>query len=216
MMRVSDGNDPLLRRPMSIASQFGGSARVIFKPVGRGTRILSHLKPHDELDIIGPFGNFMSAPDEISQTILIGGGVGVPPLLFYAERNRDTGIIAVIGGATIDDILLADELTKTGATVIVATEDGSMGSLGMVTDVLTELKPFRKSVCHLIACGPPGMLKAIDKLAVESGIGGELSLEEKMGCGFGVCLGCMVKTKGGSKRVCAEGPIFKTGELKWR
>ena len=246
MVRVRDGHDPLLRRPMSIASQFGGSARVVFKPVGRGTEILSHLQQNDELDIIGPFGNFMSAPKPNTETLLVGGGVGVPPLLFYAERNRDSKIIAVIGGATIDDILLAEDFSIAGAIVVVATEDGSMGSRGMVTDVLTELKSFKESsgatpatgtsgaggaaptkgaapakgaadaTCRFIACGPLGMLKALDKLAAKSGIEGELSLEEKMGCGFGVCLGCMVETKDGRKRVCAEGPIFKTGELKWR
>jgi len=158
----------------------------------------------------------MSAPDEKMETLLVGGGVGVPPLLFYAERNRESNIIAIIGGAAINDILSVDDFVRTGATVVVATEDGSMGSRGMVTDVLKELKPFRESACRLIACGPTGMLKAVDELAVKSGIEGELSLEEKMGCGFGVCLGCMVETTGGSKRVCVEGPIFKAGELKWR
>ena len=216
MVRVRDAHDPFLRRPMSIASQFGGSATIVFKPVGRGTEILSHLTQKDEMDIIGPFGNFMSSPTVNKETILVGGGVGVPPLLFYAERNRDSKIIAVIGGATIDDILLAEEFSMAGAVVIVTTEDGSMGRRGMVTDVLTEVKSFRESLCRFIACGPVGMLKALDKLAAKTGIEGELSLEEKMGCGFGVCLGCMVETKGGRKRVCAEGPIFKTGELKWR
>jgi dihydroorotate dehydrogenase electron transfer subunit len=216
MLRVSEQMDPLLRRPMSIASQNGDMASIIFKPVGSGTRMLSHLKLDDELDVIGPFGNSFRQPDSDGEVVLVGGGVGIPPLLFFAERNRGTNITVIIGGATINDILSAEEFADSGAKVIITTEDGSMGSRGVVTGALKKLKTVKEGSARLIACGPPGMLKAVDRLAVKFGIEGQLSLEETMGCGFGVCLGCMVETGNGRKRVCEEGPVFKTGTIKWR
>ena len=216
MVRVSNRLDPLLRRPMSIASQQSGIATVIFKPVGRGTEILSNKKLGDELDIIGPFGNSFSLHTDVSKDIVLaGGGTGIPPLLFYAERNRNKSTVALIGGATINDILAADDFAMMGVTVVITTEDGSMGTRGVVTDPLKQLKAVKDGSAQLMACGPAAMLKEVDKLAVNAGLDAELSLEETMGCGFGVCLGCMVETKKGTKRVCMEGPVFKTGSMKW-
>lgn len=215
MIRVSDGYDPLLRRPMSIADQADGTATIICKVVGRGTATLSQKKVGQCLDVSGFLGNAFDPQDDGKTIVLIGGGIGIAPLLFFANRNRNRKMITAIGGASSDDILYAETFAENDLPVIITTQDGSRGKKGVVTDALPELGAVKEGDAYLLACGPTGMLKAVDSFCSETGIKGEISVEEKMGCGFGVCLGCMVETDDGKKRVCVEGPVFKTGTLKW-
>jgi len=215
MIRVSDGFDPLLRRPMSIADQANGTAVVIYKVVGRGTAILSQKKAGQWMDVSYPLGNAFNPPDDGKTIVLIGGGIGIAPLLFFANRNGSRKIIAMIGGASSNDILYAEKFAKACSEIIITTQDGSLGEKGVITDALPELSAVKKNSAYLLACGPPGMLQAVDSFCSETGIEGEISVEEKMGCGFGVCLGCMIETGASKKRVCVEGPVFKTGTVKW-
>ncbi len=211
MLKVAEHNDPLLRRPMSIAGLENGVMSVIFKVVGRGTALLAEKRAGDHIDVIGPFGTVFTPP-QTGPVLLVGGGIGVAPLLFWMKRNPPRAAAAFIGGATENDILCADEFSE----VHIATENGSHGRKGLVTAPLVEHPVYRDKTGYLLACGPTGMLKAIDQLAAKDGLRGELSLEERMGCGFGVCLGCVCDTTGGRKRMCVEGPVFKTGEVLWR
>ncbi len=212
MIRADEGSDPLLRRPMSLAGCGDGSAEIIYKVVGAGTSLMSQKKAGEMLDVIGPFGNFFNPPENAENILLIGGGIGIAPLLFYARQNNGRSITAFIGGATKNDIVMVDEFEKHCNETVVMTEDGSAGTRGLV--LAPAEKFFKKG--HIISCGPYGMLKAVDKIAGEKKMSGEISMEERMGCGFGVCLGCMVETRNGPKRVCVDGPVFKTGVLKWR
>lgn len=213
MLKTTDAADPLLRRPMSVAGHEGDVMTVIMKVVGRGTQLLSRLRPGDTLDAEGPYGNsFRPAGKDDPPTLLVGGGIGVAPLLFWARRNASARHILFLGGASAKDILRAGDFGESH----IATEDGSAGTKGLVTDVLGNHPEFAPGL-FLLCCGPTGMLKAVEGLCIGRGISGELSLEVRMGCGFGVCLGCMVDTvERERKRCCVEGPVFKTGEVLWR
>lgn len=211
MLKVAEHNDPLLRRPMSIADLDSGAMAVIFRVVGRGTALLAEKQAGDHIDVIGPFGSAFAAP-ETDTVLLAGGGIGIAPLLFWAKRNPLRKAAAFIGGATGNDILCADDFPE----VHIATENGARGRKGLVTAPLVEHAAYKNKTGYILACGPTGMLRAIDQLAARDGLRGELSLEERMGCGFGVCLGCVCDTTGGRKRMCVEGPVFKTGEVVWR
>lgn len=215
MIRVSNGYDPLLRRPLSIADQADGKATIICKVVGRGTKILSQKKAGQWIDVSAFLGNAFNPPDDGKTVVLVGGGIGIAPLLFFANRNASRKMIIMMGGASSDDILYIETLAENVSALIVTTQDGSQGIKGVVTEVLPELDAVKKGNAYLLACGPAGMLQAVDSFCSKTGIKGEISVEEKMGCGFGVCLGCMVETGKGKKRVCVEGPVFKTGTLKW-
>lgn len=211
MLKVAENNDPLLRRPMSIAGLDNGVMSVIFKVVGRGTALLAEKQAGEHIDVIGPFGTVFSPP-AAATVLLVGGGIGIAPLLFWAKRNPLRKAAVFIGGATENDILCGKEFLEAH----IATENGSLGRKGLVTAPLVEHPAYKDKTGYLLACGPTGMLKAIDQLAAKDGLRGELSLEERMGCGFGVCLGCVCDTTGGRKRMCVEGPVFKTGEVLWR
>lgn len=211
MMKTAEHNDPLLRRPMSIAGLDGGVMSVIFKVVGRGTGLLAEKQAGEHIDVIGPFGSVFNPPEN-ETALLVGGGIGIAPLLFWAKRNPLRKAAAFIGGATENDILRAEEFSE----VHIVTENGSRGRKGLVTAPLVEHDAYKNKTGYILACGPTGMLKAVDALCARHGMKGELSLEERMGCGFGVCLGCVCDTTGGRKRMCVEGPVFKTGEVLWR
>ncbi len=212
MIRVTGSMDPLLRRPMSVAGFENGICRVIYKVVGRGTQLLSAKNPGDSIDVLGPFGNAFSPPDTAENILLVGGGIGIAPLLYWHLRNPGRKATAFIGGAASNDILCADEFKHS----TIATMDGSAGVRGLVTSPLLETGLLREKGTYLLACGPKGMLKAVDGICIQHGVSGELSLEERMGCGFGVCLGCVVDTSGGRKRMCVDGPVFGVGSVKWQ
>ena len=222
-VKVSDGTDPLLRRPISIHGVNGAQIRIIYEVIGKGTQILSEKEPNDLLDVIGPLGNGfeysrIAKKSDDEKTILIAGGMGVAPLVFLAEKMRPHKPLILIGARNKEQILCSQEFKTLGCKVIISTDDGSLGFKGKVTEllkkVLSESRQISKpeSIC---ACGPQLMLKAVSQISCENNIASQLSLERHMACGFGACLGCVVSTKSGYKRVCKDGPVFSGKELTW-
>lgn len=210
-----------LRRPFSIFGAEGGTLKILYKNVGRGTAEMTHLREGDRLQVIGPLGNgFPLEPG--GMPVLVVGGYGVAPLFFLAGRLERKGV-ALIGGRTADDILAREDFTRIGWEVRVATQDGSAGEKGLVTDLLDwELERLRheRRGGEIFACGPEGMLRAVGARALEYGIRGWLSLDKRMVCGVGACLACVQKLRraDGSTwigRVCHDGPVFEAREIVW-
>ncbi len=222
-IKVNDGLEPLLRRPISIHRVKGVKVKLFYEVVGVGSRVLSQRKPGEFLDIIGPLGNGFdyrgSAKAKAGKNILIAGGMGVAPLVFLAQRllrpcgaRNDT--IVLIGAKTKEQLLCMQEFKALGCAVKIATDDGSLGFKGRVTDLL-KIVLARTKTSGLFSCGPRPMLKAVSEIARENKIPAQLSLEEHMACGIGACLGCVVSTQGGYRRVCKDGPVFSSEELTW-
>jgi dihydroorotate dehydrogenase electron transfer subunit len=217
-IRVNASFEPLLRRPLSIHGVKAAKVKVMYKIIGKGTQILAKRKPGEFLDIIGPLGQGFNysrpAKAQEKKNILIAGGMGVAPLLFLAEKLKLTSPLVLIGAQTRKQILCQQDFRTLGCTVKLATDDGSAGFKGRVTDllkiVLEQAKPL-----GLFSCGPHLMLKAVAQIASENKIPTQLSLEEHMACGIGACLGCVVATKTGYKSVCKDGPVFSSEELIW-
>ncbi len=225
-LRVSEGHQPLLRRPFSIHSVNNGKSRhnkgrieILYKVVGRGTEILSEKKPGEYLDVLGPLGNGYSILDT-RYSILIGGGMGIAPMLFLAQQTRiqypASRIQVLIGAKTKKEILSKKEFATLGCSVKISTDNGSAGFKGKVTDLLKYIlstNHYRLSTIY--ACGPKPMLREISIISRQHNIPAQVSLEEYMACGLGVCLGCMVKTKSGYQAVCKEGPVFDSTKIIW-
>lgn len=204
-----------LRRPISICDWSETGMVLLVKNVGRGTDAMNRLHAGDRLDVIAGLGNGFSVADiPGSGCALVGGGIGTAPLFALAKAilagGRQTSPVKVIlGFRTSADVFYEREFKDAGCDVTVVTEDGSYGEKGFVTDSIRAIP----GISYLCACGPLPMLKALTSLP---GIGdGQLSLEARMGCGFGACVGCTVRTASGFKRVCKEGPVFKTADLIW-
>lgn len=200
-----------LRRPISISDYDDETITLIYKVVGSGTEQMSHLKRDQELDLLVGLGNGFDVAASGPKPLLVGGGVGVPPLynlckVLLAAGKQPT---VILGFNKADEIFYRQEFEALGAEVYVATADGSVGVKGFVTDVLRE-----KGVDYdyFYACGPLPMLRALSQTTTTSG---ELSFEERMGCGFGACMGCSCKTLTGNKRICKEGPVMKKEEIIW-
>ena len=197
-----------LRRPISVCDWEEGLLTIIYKVVGDGTADMSRMTAGTQLDLLTGLGNGFSTDRDAAHPLLVGGGVGVPPLYGLAKRLISKGVrpTAVLGFNTADEIFYADEFRAAGADVVIATADGSQGVKGFVTDAMKGL-----DFDYFYACGPMPMLRA---LCAATDCDGELSLEERMGCGFGACMGCSCKTAdGGYKRICKEGPVFRIDEL---
>ena len=198
-----------LRRPISVCSYDAESIRIIFKAVGKGTEQLAAMKAGETLDVLTGLGNGYDLNDAGEAPLLIGGGAGVPPMFGLAEALLEKGITptVILGFNTAEEVFYQEEFTKLGAKVFVATADGSVGEKGFVTDVMPKV-----NYTYFYTCGPEPMLKAIDKVAETSG---QLSFEERMGCGFGACMGCTCETKYGNKRICKDGPVLRREEIIW-
>jgi len=217
-IRLSDKLEPLLRRPFSVHRVNGPAVEIFYQVVGVGSRILSGKKAGEFLSIIGPLGNGFNLPPAANgfEPILVAGGMGVAPLLFAAEKLKACRTLVFIGAKTKSQLLCQKELKDLGCRVKVATDDGSQGFKGKVTDLLRHF--LSKAGCQLpviYACGPRPMLKAVSCIARDYGLPAEISLEEHMACGIGACLGCVVNTREGFKRVCKEGPVFNADEVIW-
>jgi dihydroorotate dehydrogenase electron transfer subunit len=213
-VRCTTGVDPLLRRPLGVHRVIKGGIEVLYEVVGKGTELLSAQKTGRELDIIGPLGNGFDLTAS-KPAILIAGGIGVAPLVALAEELGDAHVI--IGARTKTHVLCENEFKRAGCTVAIVTEDGSKGYKGLATDLLKDAPVIRKNIQPCIyACGPMGMLKAVAHLAASNRIKCQVSLEEHMACGVGVCLGCPVKVKSGEYRmVCKDGPVFNAEDIAW-
>lgn len=200
-----------LRRPISICDWDEQTLTLIYKVVGRGTKAMSQMCEGVELDLLTGLGNGFDADVECENPLLVGGGVGVPPLYHLAKEllRRGRKVSVVLGFNTASEVFYAEEFTALGADVYVSTVDGSMGVKGFVTDAIKE-----KAIDFdfFYSCGPLPMLKALCGATDKSG---ELSFEERMGCGFGACMGCSCKTLAGNKRICKDGPVMKREEIIW-
>ena len=211
-----------LRRPISVCDWTPDTLLLLVKVVGNGTRAMRGLEPGASLDILTGLGNGFdieqgaTAPSA-SRTVLVGGGIGIAPLyalarLLIAERQR-AGISGelpvVLGFRRVSDTFYVGEFTALGCNVMVSTEDGSMGTRGFVTDVLSQ----HPELANVYACGPMPMLRAVARLPQVGD--GQFSFEARMGCGFGACMGCTIVTNSGPKRVCREGPVFRKAEIDW-
>ena len=202
-------NGKYLRRPISVCDAAENEITIIYKVVGHGTEQMSKMQLGDELDILTGLGNGYDTTLSGDKPLLIGGGVGVPPLYMLAKELIDLGkkVTVILGFNTKDEIFYEKEFKDLGCNVFVTTVDGSYGTKGFVTGVMETL-----DYSYFYTCGPEPMLKAIYKT---SKVSGELSFEERMGCGFGACMGCSCKTITGYKRICKDGPVMKKEEILW-
>ena len=198
-----------LRRPISVCDWEAGKLTLVYKVVGHGTAQMAAMTPGQALDILTGLGNGYDLTLTGETPVLVGGGVGVPPMYGLAKHLRALGkpVQVILGFNTKEEIFYEEEFKALGCTVYVTTVDGSYGIPGFVTDALKDL-----SYSHFCACGPEPMLKALYKASRTSG---QMSFEERMGCGFGACMGCSCKTLTGNKRICKEGPVMKKEEILW-
>ena len=198
-----------LRRPISVCDSEDGVLTLIYKVVGKGTEQMSKMKIGEELDILTGLGNGYDTSLSGDKPVLLGGGVGFPPLYMLCKKLIAEGksVSVVLGFNTKDEIFCEEDFKALGATVYVATADGSYGVKGFVTDALKEI-----DYTYFYTCGPEPMLRALYKTTATSG---QFSFEERMGCGFGACMGCSCKTVTGYKRICKDGPVLKKEEILW-
>ncbi len=218
-IKVSAGYDPLLRRPISVHNVHGNHLSFIYKIVGKGTHMMTRIQKGDILDIVGPLGTPFDITLNANTHYIVGGGVGIPPLVFLAHilKQNHKKIAVFLGGRTQDDLIDRRYFEDIADYLYLATEDGSAGHKGFVTQPLSDILAREKEVSPAIyACGPHAMLQAVsDLMRSYKTENAALSLENRMGCGVGVCLGCIVNTSRGKERVCSEGPVFSASDILW-
>jgi len=226
MVKVSDGMAPILRRPFGIYTidEANNSFAILYRVVGEGTRLLSEMAAGVKVDVLGPLGKGFSIEKTGDRPLLVAGGVGVPPLFNFARALVEKEIIplVIVGGRSKSDLLSIEEFKQLGLMVKTATEDGSEGHRGYVTDIMESLIAGGVIPTSVYSCGPELMLKRVGEIAMAKDLTCELSLEAMMACGFGVCLGCVIKTCTVENvedhdygRVCTEGPVFDAREIIW-
>ncbi len=223
-LRIPNIEPASLRRPFSICDASGGVLSILYKEVGRGTEAMGRLRVGETVNIMGPMGTAFPAPAAAAVPLLVAGGFGVAPLLFLARGLSAKGVLFV-GGRTHADILLVGEFTDIGWETRVCTDDGSLGTKGFVTAALDAWRSEHPAAkAELYCCGPEPLLEAVDKRATDWGTRAWLSLDRRMGCGVGACLGCVQKMKrigadGSAEtylaRVCKDGPVFEAGTIVW-
>jgi dihydroorotate dehydrogenase electron transfer subunit len=212
-IKVSDGTDPLLRRPFSIHRVSKDKFELLYEVVGKGTDVLSKASVGSELDVLGPLGNGFKIDKKIETAILVGGGMGVAPLLYLAEKIKAKDLYILIGAKTRKRVLAEKEFKKITDQVIITTDDGSYGNKGFVSDAL--IAELGDKTATIFACGPNPMLEAVSEIAFQKKCDCQVSMEQKMACGIGTCLGCVIKTKSGYKKVCDDGPVFNGNDITW-
>lgn len=197
-----------LRRPVSVYDSEPGTLTLLYKTVGRGTEKLAGMKAGERLDVLTGLGNGYDLAKAGDSPLLLGGGVGVPPLYLLAKTLRARGcrVTAVLGFNTAEEVFGEEAFQALGCRVTVTTADGSRGVKGFVTDAIPE------EYSYFYTCGPEPMLRAVYRATRTSG---QFSFEERMGCGFGACMGCSCRTVTGSKRICREGPVLEKEEILW-
>ena len=198
-----------LRRPISVCDCVGENLTLIYKTVGRGTEQMSRMKNGDELDLLTGLGNGYNTKISGGSPLLVGGGVGVPPMYMLCRKLISEGknVTVVLGFNSKDDVFYENEFRALGADVHIATADGTYGIKGFVTDVIKDMQ-----YTFFYTCGPEPMFRAMHKIMKTPG---QYSFEERMGCGFGACMGCSCKTLTGNKRICKEGPVMESEEIIW-
>ncbi|MDX9858811.1 MAG: dihydroorotate dehydrogenase electron transfer subunit [candidate division Zixibacteria bacterium] len=215
-------SDIYFRRAMSVAAVYPDTneLEIIFRVFGRGTTRLATFRTGDTLDVLGPLGKGFAKPRKSDRVICVAGGIGFPPLFYLASDLVQAGfdpkkIEFFYGGRSAPDIIERSRIKKLGLNFYPVTEDGSVGRTGLVTQFVRDMiENGRKEKFVLYGCGPEGMLRATNQIGLDLSVPGELAFEAPMPCGIGVCLGCVVPlVKGGYARVCADGPVFKIGEV---
>lgn len=199
-----------LRRPISVCDRVEGKLTLVYKVVGKGTEKMSRMQAGETLDLLTGLGNGYDLTPAGDKPLLLGGGVGVPPMYLLAKDLIAQGkqVSVILGFNTKDEIFYEDEFRALGADVTVTTVDGSYGVKGFVTDAMKTI-----DYTYFYTCGPEPMLKAVWNASETSG---QFSFEERMGCGFGACMGCSCKTLTGNKRICKEGPVLRKEEILWQ
>ncbi|MFQ5639453.1 MAG: dihydroorotate dehydrogenase electron transfer subunit [bacterium] len=224
-IKVNEEFIPLLRKPFSVCrrSREQGWIEVLWKIIGKGTEIMAHSRTGDSINLLGPLGRGFLLPDEMEHALVVGGGIGVAPLPFLCEELllKGTTVTVFLGAKTKDELSLVSEFQQMGLEVQAATEDGSYGRKGLVTDMLletlTDKGAFNK--CHIYSCGPNGLLKRLMHITADYDVEGQVCTETMMGCGFGICMGCPVVAadpeKYGRKYylTCLDGPVFNARDI---
>ncbi|MBU0687683.1 MAG: dihydroorotate dehydrogenase electron transfer subunit [Candidatus Margulisbacteria bacterium] len=221
-VRISEETSPLLRRPFSIYNSEPQKEliEILFDVVGEGTKMLSLKEVNEELDILGPLGTGFEIPTDKKMAILVGGGIGIAPLLFLARalKGKIPAVYVIIGARDKKHLIDKKEFDAAKCQVLTCTDDGSAGKKGLAPDFMLPILEESKSIDKetiIYACGPKPMLKACAEIAEQYKIPAQLSMEEKMACGIGACMGCVIKTKSGYQKVCEDGPVFKAEEIIW-
>lgn len=214
-VHVLCGGDAYLRRPISICDVIEERLiRFVFQVRGIGTEELAKCRMGEKLDILGPLGNgFDLAPVGEGATVLLGGGIGVFPLLRLAKDLNGRATV-LLGFRNKGSVLMADEFSRAARSVFVATDDGSCGYHGFVTDILRNILQSNK-VARIYTCGPTPMMRLASQIGKECGVPVQASLEERMGCGVGACVTCTCTVGGNRRRVCKDGPVFDGWEVEW-
>ncbi len=199
-----------LRRPISVCDNDGENLTLVYKVVGEGTEKMCKMVAGEKLNVLAYLGNGYDLSKSGDAPLLIGGGVGVPPLYMCAKKLIAEGkkVTVILGFNSAEEVFYKDEFEALDARVLVATADGSVGTKGFVTDAMKEVEGYS----YFFTCGPEPMLKAVYNATSTSG---QFSFEERMGCGFGACVGCTCKTKYGNKRICKDGPVLVKEEIIW-
>ena len=217
MIAVNRGNDPLLKRAFSMFQRTSEGLQLMYRIKGKGTALLKKMKREDTLEVIGPLGMPYPSPSGEQVPLVIAGGIGIASLYPFLAAHQGTAFV-FYGARSGDDIFMLDALKEMGREVFIATDDGSLGTKGTIVDLLDTFlsrDSMASSNYVLYACGPHAMLKAVSRVAASRCLRAYVSMEEHMACGIGACLGCVVKTTTGYKRVCKEGPVFPAGEIIW-
>lgn len=221
MIRVSPVIDPLLRRPFSICGTLRDELLLIlYKVVGRGTVLMSVAKKGDHMMVLGPLGRGFSRPHPSGKSVLAAGGIGIAPLIFLAQKFGENDLIFLAGYRSSAEIVPFEKVGLTGKNLETATDDGSAGYHGLVTDLLeTRIRLEAETLTGIYACGPAAMLKKIASLTIERGASCQMSLEAYMACGLGACQGCAVKSSARDKLsyylACRDGPVFSARFIDW-
>ncbi len=212
---VGCGEESLLRRPLSIHQLGKAKLALLFSVVGKGTHWLAQCQAGDTIDLLGPLGNGYSIHPDSHNLLLVAGGIGIAPLCFLAQEalNQGCSVTILLGASTATQLYPSDLLPRE-AELVIATEDGTNGKKGMITDLLPD---FARRADQIFACGPSSMYRAMatqgQQLLEAKSV--QVSLEMRMGCGLGICYGCTLRTKRGLKQVCKDGPVFELDDIYW-
>jgi dihydroorotate dehydrogenase electron transfer subunit len=213
-IKVSDGLEPLFRRPFSVFRAQKSIVEIFYEPVGKGTRLLAAKKPGECVDVVGPLGVPFTLPDKkVQQIVFIAGGVGVAPFMIFSDvlKEHPAEKILLYGGRTKAHTFSLTEFKKNGFKIFISTDDGSVGVKGRVSELFSKITI--SPMTRIYTCGPRPMMAVVQGFAKENKLLGEGSMEEVMACGLGACLGCSIPTTKGYRTVCHDGPVFALEEL---
>lgn len=212
MISACPSYDPFLKRPFSFFKKTNNSIQILYKVKGKGTMLLKGMEKGGVFDVIGPVGNSYPMPLKEHTPIVIAGGIGIASLLPLIKALKGD-ISLIYGSRTKNELLMLNELKDSVKDLIICTDDGSYGRKATTIDMLKEI-PLKKN-CLIYSCGPREMLRHVSRICLKKAVKGYISLEAHMACGLGACLGCVVMTVRGYRRVCKEGPIFRIEDIKW-